>query len=149
MISVKFTSKKDWWLALIVWGIVAIACGQLWNHFDWLMLIGNVALISLISAFWFGTYYVIDENRLVVSLGITRKKIPIEQITAIRVARSVISSAALSIDRLEITYRETPQFPNVVYVSPKEQQRFVKQLYAQNPRIELDEKLRGMVEGQK
>lgn len=70
----KFTAKKDWWLVLIVWGIAAVACGQLLNNFYWLMLIGNVALISLIAVFWFGTYYVIEEGRLIVSLGITRKK---------------------------------------------------------------------------
>ena len=141
----KFRSKVDWWLAVIVWLPVAICWVTLLPRIDMMVLIGNLALTAFIALLWFGTFYVIKQDTLVVSLGVTTKKIPVERITSLKASRSLSSSAALSLDRIEINYRETDIFPDIVYVSPKNKALFVAMLVVRNERIELDDSLASLI----
>ena len=141
----KFKSKADWWLTVLLWAPIGITWGMLVQDPDWLFFLVNVLLTGFIGMFWFGTYYVIDRETLIVSFGVGRKKIPIASITSLRKSSSLVSSAAMSLDRIEINYRETEIFSDTVYVSPKDKVLFVQMLVERNEKIVLDDKLASFI----
>lgn len=59
---------------------------------------------SFFGWIWFGTGYTITEIELLVKCGPFREKIPFGKIRSIRRTRIPWSSAALSLDRLEIMH---------------------------------------------
>ena len=102
-------------------------------------LVGTIyigVLFVFITYLLFSTIYTIDSNskKLVVQSGfIFHQKIDIEHIKAIKKSRSWISSPALSIDRIEISYNTYDS----VLISPKNREQFIQELQQINPNIEL------------
>ena len=81
------------------------------------------------------TYYTISGNVLRVKSGfIINKAIDVGTITKITPTNNMLSSPALSLDRLEIFYNKYDS----ILISPKEKTRFVNQLKIINPAIILD-----------
>jgi len=79
---------------------------------------GTIALLLWVT---FGTYYVISDSVLRIYHGPFRWNIPLKTIEDIVVTRSIISSPALSMDRLRITYNSGRK----VMISPVQQQEFL------------------------
>ena len=59
-----------------------------------------------------------------------RYKVPLAEVTAVRSTRNPLSSPALSLDRLEITYGRRR-----IMISPEDKARFLKELEARCPRL--------------
>lgn len=133
----KFKSKVDAWLAILLWGAVLSCFFPLFLTFDWVMLFTGLAMAGLVGALWVGTYYLVEGDTLVISGGIVKRRIPIAQITTLRKTRNPLSSPALSMNRIEVSYG----IGHMVLISPKEQQAFIDMLLAQNPTIQVDPKL--------
>ena len=93
----KYHSKKDWWIGIA-------------------LLIGFVAWI------WFGTYYVFGEESLIIRCGPIKENVPYRKIISVKKTKNPLSSAALSIDRIEIRYG------SVVLVSPLKKEEFLAEL---------------------
>ncbi len=134
----KFKSRVDLWLAAIIWGTVIACFVPLFIEFDWILLIVAIGMLVFIGTLWFGTYYVIEDNELIISGGIARKKIPIAEITKLTKTNNPLSSPALSIKRMEVMYEPGMQ---IVLISPDEQRRFIELLLEKNPHIVVDPKL--------
>ncbi|MBS7332625.1 MAG: PH domain-containing protein [Weeksellaceae bacterium] len=102
-------------------------------------LVGTIVigiLFIFMTYLLFSTVYTIDSysKKLVIQSGfIFHKKIDIEHIKAIKKSRSWISSPALSIDRIEISYNTYDS----VLISPKNREQFIQELQQINPNIEL------------
>jgi hypothetical protein len=81
---------------------------------------------------WFNMHYILDENELIVRLGGfgKGKRIAYSDITSIEETRCPLASAALSLDRIEIKFRigKTGSVIDVIYISPKEKQEFLRLL---------------------
>lgn len=102
-------------------------------------LIGTIVIVVLfvfITYLLLSTVYTINNNskKLVVKSGYFYRKIDIEHIKTIKKSKSWISSPALSIDRIEISYNKYDS----VLISPKNREQFVQELQQINPNIELD-----------
>jgi len=124
----EFESKRDTWLMLILGGSAFIDVGAA------LVVIGidmaflpkaltiGVLLASGILILWImrGTHYVIDQGTLTAHCGPFRWRVPLDEIRAIEPTRSPLSSPALSLDRLKISYGEG----KTILVSPVEKERF-------------------------
>jgi uncharacterized membrane protein YdbT with pleckstrin-like domain len=86
----------------------------------------------IIMPWWFNTYYVLEQSELIIKLGGMGKgkRIPYSDITSVEESRNPLASAALSLDRIEIKFKagKTGSFTDVVYISPKEKQNFLKLL---------------------
>ncbi|WP_341224565.1 PH domain-containing protein [uncultured Arcticibacterium sp.] len=117
-------------LALILLGsLIMTIMGQNWP---------TILIMLLTCAFVFHLYastsYRITENNLIVKSGfIVNINIPIGSIKSIKPSKSILSSPALSLDRIEVSYGK---FDSVL-ISPKERSAFIAELKKINPEIDI------------
>lgn len=129
-----FKSKVDIWMAIIFIVVpMSMIYGVITEPSAILLLI-TALIIVLLCILFFGTRYVIEEDELIVYGGLYKKRIQIKQIRSLRPSKNPLSAPAMSIDRIEITFDPHIQ---VVLVSPKDKELFVKKLLEVNPNISL------------
>lgn len=140
----KFESKKDRWLAILIIFILAIlpvttAYDILQGNLTRADVFISVAITFIMPAFigwlWFQTHYTILEDTLVVVSGPLRKKIPLNEITFVKPSKNPISSPALSFDRIMISYGNH----RTVYISPKERALFISELTKKCPNAQIED----------
>ena len=132
----KFKSKIDWWGHLVFWGFVASAIWMTWNLFwgdrtneGWLfVLIFWIIEFGLMIPIFTRTYYLLDPGALVVVSWIIKIRIPYGNIVSVKESKNPLSSPALSLDRLEITYHTKSPKSSFILISPKDKQAFVRLL---------------------
>ncbi|MGM0842772.1 MAG: PH domain-containing protein [Bacillota bacterium] len=138
----KFKSRKDWWLSLIVWTTMIFGIGSgIYAIIDKapiaLDLIITLTLCVLLPLFvlwmWVTTYYVVDENNLIIRFGPFKKIIPLDTVKSVRKTTNPISSPALSLKRLEIVYG----YYNSVLISPIHRDEFIEILSKRCKNIEI------------
>lgn len=128
-----FRSRIDWWLAaiLIFVAVAPIVSACINGVFDLWTVVISLFILSL-----FRTVYVVNDSKLRVWVGvIPYGKKEIGQIKLVHRTSSLISSPALSIDRLAITFVNGDR----LIISPKDREEFVAALLAVNPQIVTDE----------
>ncbi|MBD3582517.1 PH domain-containing protein [Flavobacterium selenitireducens] len=129
----RFRSKIGIELLVIVGVAVgATAYGFIEDH----TVIGLV-LISVFAAYFLymaaNTSYWIEGGLLHIRCGLWRRKIDVSRIHRIETSRNLVSSPAMSLDRLEIYYDKM----NSVVISPKDKIGFVKALKNAQPNLEI------------
>ncbi|MGE7603522.1 PH domain-containing protein [Peribacillus sp. NPDC097675] len=127
----KFQSKKDWWTYPVFLGIVIAVFIPLFMDQDLTSLYIGVPVAGLILWIWFTTYYVIENNSLVVRSAFIHKTIPVYEIKSIKRTFNPLSSPALSLDRLEIIYGTG----KMVLISPDNRDKFLDELEKLNQSI--------------
>ncbi len=133
-----FSSKRDWWLGLLIWGLVLLAAVPALLRPGKGQLIIMVAVLLFVGWIWFGTAYEISEDELKIRCGPFRQRIPLREIKEIRKTRSPLSAPACSLDRMEIQYGKSKR----VMISPAEKEKFIKTIIEKSPSIRLDQELR-------
>ncbi|MFJ1518572.1 PH domain-containing protein [Acinetobacter sp. ABJ_C1_1] len=130
----KFRSKIDWWLLLIFVVITAniifktyqeVHHSFMGTNFSHLMIYSLVILVIWLPIF--STYYVVETNILVIKSLIFRWKINIDDIIQIEPTHNPLSSPALSLDRLKISYMKNGRIAKVM-ISPKDKEGFLNTL---------------------
>ncbi|WP_368678688.1 PH domain-containing protein [Acinetobacter lactucae] len=128
----KFRSKIDWWLLLIFIVTTAIIVMKIYevNHnyslasnFPHLIFYSLIILIIWLPIF--NTYYVVENNTLIIKSLVFRWKININDITQIEPTHNPLSSPALSLDRLKIYYMKNGEVTSVM-ISPKDKETFLQ-----------------------
>ncbi len=127
----KFRSAVDTWFYVLALAVPFVVIGSTtisFSSLSALLVIGIAALIALGLPIWliFSTYYVIEAGTLLIRSGPFSWSIPVSEIKSIRPSRSVISSPALSLNRLEIQYSQG----HTILVSPKDAAGFKNALGA-------------------
>ncbi|WP_309612480.1 PH domain-containing protein [Flavobacterium sp.] len=128
-----YKSKIDWWLGLILVypifrSIASIIQGE------WIGYLGILLCLLFIVFISKSTRYIIAENQLIVKcMFIVNDRIEISKIRKIEKTNSILSSPALSLDRIAIKFNKFDE----VYISPKEKQSFLNDLLEINPNIEV------------
>ncbi|MFV8784437.1 PH domain-containing protein [Microbulbifer sp. SA54] len=126
----EFQSKVDTWLAVIIWGsvifsmIIAI----------YLLMVqpisgANLAIVATISALgvilpvWimFSTNYIVSDGVLKIHSGPFSWSVPVDEISSVTATHNTLSSPALSLDRLRITYSSGKS----IMVSPQAKSDFL------------------------
>jgi hypothetical protein len=98
----------------------------------WVGLIIISCLIAFVTHMFATTYYVVEGDTLIVRSGvIINITIDINKITKIAPSHNILSSPALSLDRLEVFYNKYDS----VMISPKDKVGFITALKAVNDRI--------------
>lgn len=123
----RYYSKKDWWIGIIIWvpmafGLYATAYAAFAGKLQFIFFIVYVILVGFVAWIWFGTYYVFDEGSLIIRCGPIIEIVPYKKIDSVKKTNNLLSSSALSIDRIEIRYG------SVVLVSPLQQEEFLEEL---------------------
>lgn len=131
-----FKSKKDNWVALIIWVIILLPVIFLFK--DETLSFFTLIVLSLSSLLclwiWYGTYYTIEDKSLRYQTGPFYGSIDIMSIKNIYKTRSITSSAALSMDRICIQFEKY----NEVFISPVNKEEFVRVLKKINPNIVVE-----------
>lgn len=130
----RFDSKKDFWIGLLIW--ITIGVGIIVSFLDvgWFIKILMVTVVILIGWIWFGTRYYILDDVLFVRCGPFSQRILIKEIKSIKKTRNPLSSAALSIDRLEIRYG----YSGMTLISPKNIDQFIDLIVKENNKISVN-----------
>ena len=126
----RFNSKVDGWLipvfVIAIAGMLAAFVAVLVDDTPlWLQVVVTVSTVlfcALLFAVLKGTYYVVADGVLRVVSGPFRWSIRISDIVDIEPTRNPLSSPALSLDRLKITYGKR----RYVLVSPADKDGFVR-----------------------
>jgi hypothetical protein len=128
-----FKSKIDWWFGLILVYPIFLSIKAMLEG-EWLGLLGLAAVVGFILFLSKTTQYIINENQLIVkSTWIVNERIDISKITKVEKSNSILSSPALSLDRLLVRYNKYDE----VLISPKEKKEFLDELLKINPTIEI------------
>ena len=128
-----YKSKIDWWFGLVLVYPIFVSIKSMLEG-EWIGLLGLGVVVGLILVFSKTTRYIINENQLIVkSTWIVNERIDISKIAKIEKSNSVLSSPALSLDRLRIRYNKYDE----ILISPKEKKEFTDELLKINPAIEI------------
>lgn len=132
-----FKSKKDWWVTAIFFGTCAVMLylSILETH-SWALWIITLFTTAYLINMYFCTDYTVKDGWLIVRCGfLFRSKYEIKDIRRVERTRSMLSSPALSLDRLSI---KVGKYDEIV-VSPADKNGFVEALLSVNPNIDVDE----------
>lgn len=128
-----FKSKIDWWFGLILVYPIFVSITAMIKG-EWIGLLGLVGVVGFILILSKTTQYIINENELIVkSTWIVNERIALSKITKIEKSNSILSSPALSLDRVLVRYNKYDE----ILISPKERQSFIDELLKINPNIEV------------
>jgi len=128
-----YKSKVDWWLGIVLVYPIFRSVASIIEG-EWIGYIGIVLCLLFVVFISKSTRYIISENHLIVKcMFIVNDKIEISKIRKIEKTNSILSSPALSLDRIAIKFNKFDE----VYISPKEKQAFVDELLNVNPDIEI------------
>ncbi|MDN3676362.1 PH domain-containing protein [Flavobacterium paronense] len=127
-----YKSKIDWWLGLVLVYPIFRSIASIMEG-EWIGYLGIVLCLLFIVFISKSTRYIIADNQLIVKcLFIVNDTIEISKIRKIEKTNSVLSSPALSLDRIAIKFNKYDE----VYISPKDRQAFIDDLLKINPEIE-------------
>lgn len=131
--GIVYRSKVDWWLGLLLGGTVAcmlflaiepIVKGR---GTEWFIMISAIFVLLIVLPL-FSIKYVLYSKHLFISCGIYGKiRVPYEAICNVKETKNPLSSAALSIDRLQIDYTENGRH-QLVLISPVRKKEFIGKL---------------------
>jgi Protein of unknown function (DUF1200). len=138
-----FKPKRDLWLSIIMWCCIALLFFSALSPFviggagpfvTFFVLVLCLPCAAFILWIWLKVSYVIGESDLVVRMGPIRIAIPLASIRKIKPVRSIVSSTATSINRLEIHYKAY----DMIYISPLLQEAFIAELQRRCPQLKLE-----------
>lgn len=139
-----FSSKKEIFVFILICMIASLAASinaamESGTLMSWsctlLIVLVELAVFLLI----YPTKYIIDGDNLLIRCGFQRKRISISQIIYVRRSHNLLASPALSLDRLEIVYKET--YTDSILISPRNRKEFVESLKTINPNIDISKAL--------
>ncbi len=126
----RFVSKVDGWLipvfvlviAGMLWAWVTVLIGDSPTWLQIVMTVTSVLVCALLFSVLKSTYYVVEDGELRIVSGPFRWRIPVSDIVEITPSHNLLSSPALSLDRLKVScgiYR-------FVVVSPAVKDGYIK-----------------------
>lgn len=72
---------------------------------------------------WWGAYYLINDDILLISFGPHKAKIPLSDIISVKYTKGILASSAFTFAKYEITYGKLAT--ETVMVSPKDKKDFI------------------------
>lgn len=130
--GVVYHSKLDWWLGIILIASCLLPLYLFVDEFikngniDWTLL-GTEIFIAALFIPLFRTRYIMYPDHLVV-ICFGKERIPYRYITGVKETHNPLSSAALSLDRLQIDYTNDKGGHNMILISPKPKKEFMQRL---------------------
>lgn len=127
----RYQVKKDLWIVFLMYLPLLLTIGMiiaLWEEalFLALLVMGPVDALTL----WicYGSYYELKDEELYIRYGPFHQKIKYHKIKSVRETRNFLSSAAMSLDRIEIREHDKSFAMGTTYVSPLDKDEFMRTL---------------------
>lgn len=140
MTATYFKSRVDWWVWATVVFTVAVCLIPLWSDDDYLLGICLGVIFGLMEiALFVSIKYAIRGNELGVRMLWRWHWFPVDKISNIRKVTSILSSAALSAQRVAIRFsdRRILKSSAPIEISPKDRDAFIGRLLEINPDIKV------------
>ena len=141
----RFKSKVDGWLFVLLLFLPFQSIGVLIylyaqnNPYSWSGWIGILIVVGIYGGLLFPLYYELEEDALLIRFGLVRSRVAYNEITLVEPTRCLLSSPALSLDRIYIQSKS--DFGAVI--SPKDQELFLEELLKRTDHLQrIDGSLR-------
>jgi hypothetical protein len=136
-----FPSKKDLWLVLLLCAAAAVQCGAVSLLFmqgpEWRPSLLLLAMPAFILWLMQSTYYKLDEEKLLIRSGPFWWTVLVNEIDGIRATYNPLSSPALSLDRLAISYQHRSR-RRAIMISPQDKKGFLRCIAALRPDLKIE-----------
>lgn len=134
----RFASKVDGWMipvmivavAGMIWSLVAVMITETPWQIRIVVAIVTVLVIALLFSVLTRTHYTVANGELRVVSGPFRRTISLSDITGVEPTRNPMSSPALSMDRLKVSYGKK----KFVLISPADKAGFLNAIERQTRR---------------
>jgi hypothetical protein len=142
----RYPSKKDWWIVLIVAFTGVMLVGAAINQIasrgmdhpaTWTLIGTALCYIAILHIFTYPIYYEVTDRDLIIRSGLIRQTIPLSSIDEAKPTRNPLSAPAWSLDRLHIGYRKKGKI-SFVLISPANRNSFLRELVRKSSDLELD-----------
>lgn len=137
-----YNSKIGWWVyAIIPIYFLCSMTGPILSHSDYLIaVILTIPFCAFLFTLIFTTKYAIRGNELGVRSFYRWSWFPIDNIESIRQTKSILTSAALSTDRIAIKFKDRKILKSAapLEISPKHRAEFISELLSVNPTIKVN-----------
>lgn len=132
MEDLKYKSKTDLWVYIVIIGSCAAMLPLLFlKPFSWVVFFIVAGICLFMLDMLFNTHYIIKGDVLVIRSGVFRRSVGIHSIKEISSTRSILSSPALSFDRIAVRYGKYDE----ILISPKDKDAFICRLLEVNNNI--------------
>lgn len=129
----KFRSKIDVWFIVLLILLFGLILTRLFYDENWIGFAFILFVVAFIAYMFSTTFYIIENKKVFIKCGIFYNlSIDIASIKRISDSYNIISSPALSFNRLEILYNKF----DTILISPKDKLRFIEAIEKINPEIE-------------
>jgi len=126
----RVKSKIDLWVSIVIWSVIVIMVGTMIRLVDQTAISYGIGLpvIALLLWIYFGTYYELREEYLYCRSGPFAEKIAYSKIKSLKLSRNMLSSMALSGDRIEIKQHGKGYLLGTTFISPENREQFLSEL---------------------
>lgn len=126
----RVKSKIDLWVGIIIWAVIVITASNMTMQYDQTAIsyVIGLPVIALIFWIYFGTYYELRDEYLYCRCGPFTEKIAYAKIKSVKLSRNMLSSMALSGDRIEIKQHGKGYLLGTTYISPENREQFMSEL---------------------
>lgn len=127
-----YRSKIDWWLGILLIGCILFPLYLLVSTYmdkgeiSWILAVTELFIIGLLIPMFNMKYILYPDHLLIVCLG--KERILYKRITGMKPTHNPLSSAALSLDRLQIDYKNTAGGHDMILISPKKKKEFIEKI---------------------
>ena len=137
-----YKSKKDQWLVWITWFsniviIISVIYLLIFEGITTYSVVYGIAMILVVLFLYYllnQTYYVIKDSEILVRCFFFKWTIRIDTIKKIFETNNMLSSPALSLDRLMIIYGDGKK----IMISPENKNEFLNDIASQNPDLKFE-----------
>ena len=134
----RFKARVDGWFMMLLISplIILILIPYLIEGYIsvalWIVFLSTAAMVVWLI---FGSVYILKEDHLLIQILFIRQRINYVDIESIKLTRNILSSMALSLDRIEIKTSTKSFFRKTTYISPKNRNHFYTLLVARCPKL--------------
>ncbi len=126
----RVKSKIDLLVGIVIWSAIVIMAGTLIMKDDQTVIsyVVGLSLIAFLLWIYFGTYYELRDEYLYCRSGPFIEKIEYPKIKSVKLSRNMLSSMALSLDRIEVKQHGKGYLLGTTYISPENREQFMSEL---------------------
>jgi len=126
----RYKNKVDWWIRLLLYTVVFMYVPLYFvvpKDQSMIMVYSFLGSAIIILPFFYG-YVELGDEELIVRLSVYKKKIPYESIKSIRLCNNWLSSAAMTVHRIEIIQWDKKPLLAVTYIGPQNREEVYEEL---------------------
>ena len=127
----KYKAKIDWWISLLLYGTNVLMIGLAFvTPPSVLLFYLLVCTPYVLLVFWllWGSYYQLRDDEIYSKMGPFFSHIKYDLIKSVKLRKSILSSMAMTINRVEIQVHNKSYIRGTTFLGPKNREEFAAEL---------------------